>query len=264
MNLFNYLEVIFVEESLECTTPGPDKKIGQCIPLQECKPLLSYMMTGLTQKVVSFLRESLCGFEGIHPKVRAHFWSKSVQFFKQFWVTQVCCPPEVGLIEPVQSIAGIEEPLKSEEVTPEPIKPEATEPAVPQEATPEPSKPEATEPAVPQEASPEPSNPVATEPAVPQEATPEPSKPEATEPAVPQETSPEPSKSEDIEPAEPDDDTLSCGKRSSGDSWPWLVQLTTLLSLDIATGKHSSRTCVGVLFSDQHIITTAHCTEGIL
>ena len=228
MNLLNYLEVKFEEEPMECTTPGPDKKIGQCIPLKECKPLLSYMMTGLTQKVVSFLRESSCGFEGIHPKVRAHFWSKSVPFFKQFWVTQVCCPPEVGLIEPVQSIAGIEEPLKSEEVTPEPIKPEATEPVVPQEATPEPSKPE------------------------------------ATEPAVPQESSPEPSKSGETESAEPDDDTLSCGKRSSGDSWPWLVQLTTVLSVDIESLEYSSRSCVGVLFSDQHIITTAHCTEGIV
>ena len=223
MNLLNCLEVIYEEESPECTTPGPDKKMGQCIPLRECKPLLTYMMTGLTQKVVSFLRDSSCGFDGIHPKVSVHFFSQSVPFFSHFLVVQVCCPPEVGLIEPVQSIGGIVEPSKSEEVTPEPTKPEATEPAVPQEATPE--------------------------PAVVQEVTPEPSKSEDIEPA---------------EPAEPEDDTLSCGKRSSGGSWPWLVQLTTLLSLDIATGKHSSRSCVGVLFSDQHIVTPAHCTEGIL
>ena len=257
MNLLNCLEVIYEEESPECTTPGPDKKMGQCIPLRECKPLLTYMMTGLTQKVVSFLRDSSCGFDGIHPKVSVHFRSKSVPFFSHFLVMQVCCPPEVGLIEPVQSIGGIVEPSKSEEVTPEPTKPEATEPAVPQEVTTEPSHAVATEPpATPQETSPEPSKPEATEPAVSQEATPE--------PAVVQEVTPEPSKSEDIEPAEPEDDTLSCGKRSSGDSWPWLVQLTTLLSLDIATGKHSSRSCVGVLFSDQHIVTPAHCTEGIL
>ena len=53
-----------------CVTP--DQKIGLCIKIRSCKPLINLLQKEKprpSEKTIEFLRESHCGFEGIDPVV---------------------------------------------------------------------------------------------------------------------------------------------------------------------------------------------------